>query len=113
MRSMLLIAAQSLISIAIGGWLLCNGQAKPTDSAEVSLEATSQHPVSKGHPRLWWDETRLRQARVWYAKTRPTASKDDGRDLAFRFLMGADPNGCDEAINWLMHFRISSDELSH
>jgi hypothetical protein len=113
MRSLLLIAAQILILIAIGGWLRRHGQAEPSVSVEASLEGTSQQPVSKGHPRLWWDETRLRQAKAWYAKNRPKAQRDDVRDMAFRFLMGADPHGCEQSIKWLMDFTISSDELSH
>src|ERR1700738_961850 len=113
MRSKLLFAAQILISIGIASRSLCQGQGMTTGPAQVTFESTSQLSVPKSHPRLWWDEARLRHARVWHAKTRPKPSRDDVRDLAFRFLMGAEPHGCDQAIKWLMDFTISSDELSH
>jgi len=68
--------------------------------------------AARSHPRLWWDDARLRQARTWYDRTRPEAARDDVRDLAFRFLIGVNPHGCEQATKWLMDFTISSNELS-
>jgi hypothetical protein len=103
---LLLVGAVSRFSTAKHGISIAHGR---TVFLFEKINATIDVP----RPRLWWDEARLRHARAWYAKTRPKPIRDDVRDLAFRFLMGAEPRGCEEAIKWLMNFTISPDELSH
>ena len=63
------------------------------------------------HPRVWWTPERLQQARVWWSSHSFTPHSDDPWELAFAYVMTGNTQYGQAAVNLLMNFTISQDEL--
>lgn len=58
------------------------------------------------HPRIWWTQERLAQARQWWADPRNqfTPRADDGIGNAFVYMMTGDTENASAAIDWMLSY---------
>lgn len=82
----------------------------PTPSGSISTPYGFSIPAS--HPRLWFNQNNLAQARNWYA-THPITPYGAGGnraavDNAFIYLMTGNAGNCTSAINWALTSNANS-----
>jgi PKD repeat protein len=68
--------------------------------------------IPVAHARLWFTPERLAQAKQYFAQHPFTPRADDPQNNALRYLLTGDVTNAQTAINWLMSFTISDDELA-
>jgi hypothetical protein len=94
-------------------FLACATLAVATWSASAEAESlTEKHfpnGIPSGHPRIWWDDARLAQAKAWVA-THPfepsdvvTVDSDRANpiDNAFKYLLTGKTSYCSTAMKWV------------
>jgi hypothetical protein len=93
--------------------------ADTTKSASASITVSDEivthgMAVPSGHPRLFYDATRLVQARTWYTSHPFTPSEWRGlqwASYALRGLLNNEPSQCNAAVAWARAFNPSTGPL--
>lgn len=97
--------AALLVALVVAG---CDcgggGSSGPPPGGELEIPAS--------HPRLWWNEARLAEARTWFA-SHPFTPGDvdtaaDAIDAAFHTLLTGEESGCRDAIAWALAVRVNT-----
>ena len=93
-----------------------SGNSNMVSATPVAAGSGTGLTIPTTHPRLWWNATRLAQAKAWLAANpkatvpQDKSSYDYYNDIAFRHVAGG--ADCAIAINFVMNNQVPSNQFS-